>query len=290
MNFGLTIIGAGRLGGALAIALERTGYLVESVVSRSLENAQKLAGKLNSAPNIFKIADLSDFKFSNLVLIATPDVEIEFAAERLSRISIPRETIFLHTSGALSSRSLQSLQAAGGITGSIHPLVSVSDAEKGANNFAGVYFCLEGDAQAIQASEKIVAALGGNAFSIATKQKALYHAAAVMTAGHLVALFDLAVKTLIDCGIKETEAQKILLPLVNSVADNLSHQTTATALTGTFARADVNTMRKHLAALKGKPAFGIYVELGRWSLKLAAERGEVDLEKIRTMRRELEEF
>ncbi|MDQ3806121.1 MAG: DUF2520 domain-containing protein, partial [Acidobacteriota bacterium] len=57
---------------------------------------------------------------------------------------------------------------------------------------------------------------------------------------------------------------------------NLSRQTPARALTGTFARADVETVRRHLAALrdaKDAGALSVYALLGELSLRLAEKNG-----------------
>ena len=289
LDFGLSIIGAGKVGGALALALEQRGYPVKNIVSRRGESANRLASLLTSSqPSVFEIGDLTGFAFSEIVLLTVPDPEIEAVAEKLSGLSAAtRETIFLHTSGALSSQVLRSLQARGGKIGSLHPLVSISDARLGSKKFAGAYFCLEGDPQAVRTAEQIVAILNGNAFSIATEHKSLYHAAAVMSAGHLVALFDVASETLADCGLDEATARKILRPLVHSTIENLEQQTPSEALTGTFARADLETMEKHLAALANKPALEIYVKLGLRSLQLAAKQG-ANAEKIAIMQSILE--
>ena len=74
----------------------------------------------------------------------------------------------------------------------MHPLVSVSDAFLGAERFAGVYFCIEGEAAAVAAATSLAISLGGKAFSIPTDSKPLYHAAAVTASGHLVAVTDAA--------------------------------------------------------------------------------------------------
>jgi predicted short-subunit dehydrogenase-like oxidoreductase (DUF2520 family) len=160
----------------------------------------------------------------------------------------------------------------------------VSSAEIGASNFKNAYFCVEGDAQAIKTARQIVSDLEGISFTIPTINKALYHAAAVMSSGHLVALFETAVEMLGQCGLNPTEAQKILLPLVQSTIENLAESSPAAALTGTFARADLETMKLHLAALQDNApaALNIYRELGLRSLKLAAQQ-KADKEKLREM-------
>jgi hypothetical protein len=63
----------------------------------------------------------------------------------------------------------------------------------------------------------------------------------------------------------------------------------AEALTGTFARADVGTLERHIESLErtvSKEEFSIYLELGRHSLKLAEAQG-VDPERLAKMRERL---
>ena len=121
---------------------------------------------------------------SDLVLIATPDDAIEETAHRLAACErgtsgkATRRRTVLHTSGALSSEVLAPLAQAGFHTGSLHPLVSVSESRAGAKALHGAFFCLEGDKAALKLAGKIVRDLGGTSFSIRPENKALYHAAA----------------------------------------------------------------------------------------------------------------
>jgi predicted short-subunit dehydrogenase-like oxidoreductase (DUF2520 family) len=108
-----------------------------------------------------------------------------------------------------------------------------------------------------------------------------------MSAGHIVALFDVALGTLRRCGLSEPRARKILLPLLRSVADNLAHHAPARALTGSFARADTETVRAHLhrlANLDEPDALAVYVTLGEQSLKLALGAG-ADPDRVEEIRR-----
>ncbi|OLE54976.1 MAG: hypothetical protein AUG51_04865 [Acidobacteria bacterium 13_1_20CM_3_53_8] len=78
------------------------------------------------------------------------------------------------------------------------------------------------------------------------------------------------------CGLDEREARAVLLPLVRSTLENLARVAPARALTGTFARADAATVRKHLAALQSlssRDALAAYVLLGQRSLHLAEKNG-----------------
>jgi predicted short-subunit dehydrogenase-like oxidoreductase (DUF2520 family) len=280
----ISIIGAGKLGGALAIALNKKKFSIENLIARNLETAGKIAKSISPKPKILPSGNLSEIA-SDVILIATQDSEIEPAAARLAEQLKTKPFVF-HTSGSLSSEVLRRLKSIGCSTGSIHPLVSISDAQRGADRFANAYFCVEGDAEAVKTAEAIVGKLGGKSFFVAAEYKTLYHAAAVTACGHLVALVDAAIEMLTKCGLDEKNARTILTPLIKSTVTNLETQTTAEALTGTFARADVETLRRHLEILRANVApetLEIYLRLGERSLTLAAAQGasRENLEKMR---------
>lgn len=280
----ISIIGVGRVGGALAIALARSGYTIDRIVHRGSATAELISGRLPSTVVLSPLNSFPDIE-SDIVLITTADPDIEEAAHQLETRVQGRQVV-LHTSGSLSSDVLSNLKAAGCPTGSMHPLISISDAVAGANSFAEAYFCIEGDEAAQAAAKSIVAALGGRAFSIKSDDKPLYHAAAVMACGHLVALIDAAIEMLTECGIDAKTAQATLLPLIKSTITNLETQTPAKALTGTFARADVAAFERHLTAIDRSTHGAIrdvYLLLGERSLDLAAanDAGPENLEKLR---------
>ena len=274
----VSIIGAGKLGTALAVALSATGCAVESVVSRRIQKARRAARLIGPETHAYTLAQLSDLPPSKILFITTPDDAIESVAAQLagSIKSSGRGRVALHASGALSSEALISLRAIGFHTGSMHPLISVSDPLAGALNLGLGHFCVEGQPQAVRVARSLVRSLGGRSFSISTRDKALYHAAAVMSSGHMVALFDIATEMLKRCGLTARQATEALLPLLTSTVENLTHNSPGSALTGTFARADTETVVKHLTALRGtkkRDAIAAYTLLGMRSLQLARENG-----------------
>lgn len=284
----ISIIGTGRLGTALALALHRSGYPIRALAARQArhaENAARLLGAQGKDPTnrrkahvppplILAAKDLRRLPPTDVILICTPDDAIEGLAESLAGHA--KSGTVLHTSGALSSEALRPLANAGLNIGSIHPLVSVSDAGTGAHALRGAFYCVEGVKKAVRVASKIVADLNGSAFSIPSESKALYHAAAVMASPHATALFDLAASTLVDAGLDQKTAKRVLIPLLASTLQNLKVSDTADALTGTFARGDIATVKRHLKALSGKQhreARQVYKLLGQHSLKLAAQKG-----------------
>lgn len=288
----VSIVGSGRLGQALAIALYSSGYPILAMVARRVAHARKAAAQINrlEKPVLALSADqLRQLPDSDVILIATPDDAIKSTAEALavSQKRARRGQTVLHTSGALDSDVLSPLAELGFHTGSLHPLVSVNEPDAGAKALRGAFYCLEGDKAALLLGRLIVRDLDGTSFSIQPKNKALYHAAAVMASGHFVALFDLATKMLVSCGLSQKSARQILMPLVESTVNNLKVSDPEEALTGTFARGDLATVKRHLEALSGKQfaeELEVYKVLGLRSIQLASKASLEPqvLEQIRT--------
>jgi len=274
----LTIIGVGRLGTAMAIALSSVGYPIQSLVSRRRARLKQAARLLDDKVPLLALEELR--QVGQLVLITTPDDQLSSVTNQLCTLGVNKRRVALHTSGALSSKILSPLANRGWRVGSIHPLVSVSEPKAGATALISAFWCLEGDRHAVQQARSIVQDLRGHSFSIESSAKPLYHAAAVMSSGNIVALIDTALDMLERSGLKRDAAHDVLIPLLQSTVANLSTSSPAKALTGTFSRGDVATVQRHLKALNGKElrdARELYRLLGRKSLVLAEENG---LDKI----------
>lgn len=282
----VSIIGIGRVGGALAIALSRAGFTLDHLVHRDPSTAKAVSAHLPASTQLTSSRSLPELR-SDIVLITTADPDISVVAAKLAGKLKPGAVV-LHTSGSLSSEVLSGLAAQGSFTGSMHPLVSVSDAVSGADSFSNVFFCIEGDEAALTSARLIVEALGGRAFSIDSNYKPLYHAAAVTACGHLVALIDVAIEMLSKCGVERAAAKEILMPLIYSTIGNLKTHTPENALTGSFARADNVAFERHLASIDRSMSplvRDIYLSLGERSLDLAAANGvdPVELENLREL-------
>jgi predicted short-subunit dehydrogenase-like oxidoreductase (DUF2520 family) len=277
----VTIIGPGRVGGALSIALPKEKYYLDQIVGRDGPDTDPA---WLSGTNFVRGLENIKFISSDLVFITTTDPAISDVAKSITGKLSPGSFVF-HTSGALTSTVLEDFLGMRSQTGSIHPLVSVSKPELGPARFAGAYFCVEGTPTAVKMANSIVSDLGGIPFTVPTEFKTLYHAAAVMACGHLVALFDSAVEVLSTCGLSAERSKEILLPLVASTIENLSQQSPSEALTGTFARADTETFTRHLTTLNRNVSddlLELYLLLGERSLQLAAKEG-VNPERIDSM-------
>lgn len=281
-----SIIGPGRIGGALAIALSRSGYEIADIVFRSKQPKTQLINAIGEPRLVLFSEDLR--LSSDVVIIATADQDIVKTANDLVE-KLEGKPVVLHTSGSLSSDVLGHLREIGCPAGSMHPLISVNDPIAGSESLQDAFFCIEGDAKATETANEIVRILGGKPFTIETELKPLYHAAAVMACGHLTALIDIATDMLSDAGIPTSKTKEMLLPLIKSTVSNIASGELKNALTGSFARGDLEAIDRHINALKlsaSSSELSVYLLLGMRSLELAESAG-LDPEKVEIIRKRI---
>src|SRR5688500_13587802 len=118
----VSIIGSGRLGTALAIALAGRGYSIRSLVARRAQKARQAARLLDAEVQILAAKQLHLLQPADVFLITVPDDQIAGVAADLSRLQFTATAI--HTSGALSAEMLAPLREKGWRIGSVHPLMS----------------------------------------------------------------------------------------------------------------------------------------------------------------------
>jgi predicted short-subunit dehydrogenase-like oxidoreductase (DUF2520 family) len=247
----LAIIGAGRVGRALGRRLREQGWKIGAVVTRSEASARRAVRFIGAGRDCAGIT--WQILESPVILIATPDDKIAVVAQELARIGEKdlRGKVVLHTSGAMESGVLGALQARGAAVGSMHPLQSFSGVS--VPSMEGKVFTIEGEPKAVLVARRIARALGGSPVRIAGSKKLLYHAAAAMAAGHVLAVEEAATQLLLSLGMKRSEAVRALLPLTRQVLENFERLGPQAAWTGPLSRGDFQVVRAHLDALKESP-------------------------------------
>jgi len=269
------IVGAGRAGLALAVALRRARIAVLGVHGRGAKPAppsfpRGIALTAGGVPPWLGRA--------GVLLLAVRDDALAGCVADLARAGaapFAAGAVALHLSGALSSEVLAPLGAAGrGLAiGSMHPLVAFGpDPAAAARRLSGATFALEGDLAAVAAADAIVRRLGGVPVTLAPELKPLYHAGAVVASNYLVTLLAVAARLVVAAGMPEDGALAALLPLVRVTLENVAAAGPAAALTGPIARGDAATVRRHLMALRHDDA-ALYKALGEETLRLAREAG-----------------
>ncbi|HEY6129911.1 MAG TPA: Rossmann-like and DUF2520 domain-containing protein [Candidatus Acidoferrum sp.] len=251
-KFAISIIGGGRIGRALGRRLREQDWKIHSVVTRSKATARRAVRSIGGGS---ARAGLSPGVLSaSAILIAVPDSAIPDVVTRLASFDeadLRRKTV-LHTSGALSSGILSRLRSHGAAVGSIHPLQTFSGI--GIPSLDGRIFVIEGDRAAVRIARAMTHALGGQPVHLPTMNKPLYHAAATISAGHMLALEEMAVRIFISLGMKRQEALKAVLSLTRQVLENLGRVGPRAAWTGPLARGDYAVIALHEDALKPTPS------------------------------------
>ena len=266
MRIGLAIIGAGRVGRALGRRLRERGAKIGCVVARSEASARRAVRFIGAGTPCAGMT--RQLLLSRVILIATPDDAIADVAEELARIGGEelRGKIVLHTSGALDSRALHAVQERGAAVGSMHPLQSFSGVT--VPSLDGKVFSIEGDAAAVRVARQIARSLGGSPVPIARDKKILYHAAAAMAAGHVLAVEEAATQLLVSVGMRRSEAVRALLPLTRQVLENFERLGPHAAWTGPLSRRDFRVVKAHVEALRELPEE--FAQANKWLNRLAA--------------------
>jgi predicted short-subunit dehydrogenase-like oxidoreductase (DUF2520 family) len=267
----LAIIGAGRVGRALGRRFRELGWKIGSVVTRGEVSARK-AVRFIGAGHAHPVVSRAVFA-SRVILIATPDDQIAVAAEELARIGgneLPGKVV-LHTSGAQGAGVLNVLKAQGAAVGSMHPLQSFSGVS--VPSLEGRVFAVDGDTQAVRVARQMARALGGSPVRITSEKKALYHTAAAMAAGHMLAVEEAATQLLVSLGMRRSEAVRALLPLTRQVLDNFEGLGPRAAWTGPLSRGDFKVVQAHLRALRESPQefANAYAALSRLAARVLAQ-------------------
>ena len=282
-----SIVGAGRLGTALAAALVRRGWQVEAIVdreARAARESRRIVGRGRASTSLAAAA-----KAGGAVIIAVPDDAVAGVAAALAGASgsWAKRGVF-HTSGLLPAGVLGPLAARGARVASLHPVQSFPRKDVPPSYFAGITWGIEGDAAASKEAARIVRALRGHILLLSAKDKAIYHAACALASNALVALEWTAAEALAMAGVPEASAPGLLFPLVQRTLQNVKSLGPGKALTGPIVRGDAATVRKHLEALESRPAArDVYTVLGKQMLRLAARQG-LPARRVRALKRLLE--
>ena len=262
------LIGPGRAGVGLALALARAGYSVY------LHGRNK---KSVPAPLTLTIGDGAKpppwIGETDVVILTVRDDAITPLATSLAKSrAISERHVVLHLSGVQGQEALGPLVTSRAALGSLHPLQTIVEPELTPGRLKGAWAAVEGMPRAVEAGERIAQDLGMRPFRIATKSKAIYHAGAVFASNYLVVVEAIAQRLLRHAGLSDADAWAALRPLVEGTFENLTRHEPREALTGPVMRGDTATIVRHLESLAVDDA-KLYRALGRAALELAQKQG-----------------
>lgn len=275
MSARLYLVGPGRLGCSLAVAVAASGdpdLRVIGAAYASQAGAERAGRWLPGIPAepLERPSTLAD---ADIVVLTVRDDVIGATAATLAPRLRP-EQVLLHTSGLADAAALGVLPA-GVEGGSMHPLQTFVDPAAGAERFRGAFVAVEGSPAAQRAATRVAQALGARVVALRPGAKGAYHAAAVVASNYLVVLTSLAARLCEHAGLDEPTAIAMLAPLQRGALANLAERGLPHALTGPIARGDAATVRAHLNALEPfePSARQAYARLGELACELATAQG-----------------
>jgi predicted short-subunit dehydrogenase-like oxidoreductase (DUF2520 family) len=271
----VAIIGTGRAGGAIGLALQRAGYDVTAAWSRSRAGRQR-AARLLGAPVLGNPADAAGA--GDIAILAVPDDAIEETARGCAD-GMRRGQYLVHTSGSVSITALDAARERGARTGSLHPLQTLPEARRGADALAGAgvaVTCAPSDRSYLR---RLASAWGGRPFDLADDAKPVYHAAAVLASNLVVGVLAAAERLLDGVGVRSP--RELMSPLSETAVRNALERGPGAALTGPVVRGDLGVLRRHVDALTALPGGEATLELYRSATILLAQLAGTDVDAVR---------
>jgi predicted short-subunit dehydrogenase-like oxidoreductase (DUF2520 family) len=143
--------------------------------------------------------------------------------------------------------------------GSLHPLVSLPNAEIGSARLMGAWMAVSGIG-----TDAMAQALSARTFPVPDEMRARYHATAVVASNHLVALLGQVERLAQSCQVPF----EAFLDLASGSLKNAADLGPSKALTGPVARGDWATVANHLAVMPTDER-DLYTALARAAARLA---------------------
>jgi len=280
------IIGAGKVGIAIAHVLKMKGFEIATVADVTGEKALNMARQY--------LGDSVSYTDNNMEVIGTCDIvaittqdgvirdvvkEIHEKTERLDG------KLFFHTSGAHPSSILKPLDEKGAILGSLHPLQTFPDVDSAIRVLPSTYIFIEGDERALRTLEALGKGIGHAVIPIDGKNKVYYHLCAVFVCNLLCSLLYASEKIMekIDIPLEP------FFPIINATLQNIEAKGPLLSLTGPIVRGDSGTVEGHIDALKNMNLHKqIYKALSLVALDMVKERKIHSQETLDALQRILE--
>jgi predicted short-subunit dehydrogenase-like oxidoreductase (DUF2520 family) len=261
------VLGAGKVGTALARALRRAGARV------TMRPARRILPRTIDA---------------DVIVLAVRDRDLGPLAERLVGV-VTRRSVVVHVAGALDASPLEVLHDACAGVAQMHPMISFAS-RRFVPRLAGGSVHVQGDAVAVRRARRLARLLGMTPRTVPGLDTVAYHAAAGLVANGAAALAAVGAQLLAVAGVPGTVGTRMLAPLLRSVADNVDKLGFPEALTGPVRRGDAPGVEKHLATLSAKlpGAVALYVAAAQAQLPLARSIGDASPERLDAVRDVLE--
>ncbi|MGW2325587.1 Rossmann-like and DUF2520 domain-containing protein [Streptomyces sp. NPDC001700] len=239
------VVGAGRVGPALAASLRLAGHRPVAASGVSDASVSRAAALLPEVPIVPPAEVLAR---AELVLLTVPDDALPELVQGLAETGAVRPgQLMVHTSGRYGTAVLEPALRAGALPLALHPVMTFTGTPVDVQRLAGCSFGVTAPEELRLAAEALVIEMGGEPEWVAEESRPLYHAALAIGANHLVTLVAQSMELLRASGVEAPD--RMLGPLLGAALDN-SLRSGDAALTGPVARGDAGTVAAHVQELR----------------------------------------
>jgi predicted short-subunit dehydrogenase-like oxidoreductase (DUF2520 family) len=268
----LVLIGAGRVGTAVAELLRRRGHAVTGVASRSEASARAAADLL--ASSTFQIAD--DLPSADLYLLGVPGRAIGEVAERIAD-RVERGAGVWHFEGSVGIAPLEPLASSDAVPLALHPMQACPTVDIAIHRLPGSIWGVTCPEEHRAAAHDVISThLHGRPIDVEEMDRPVWHAAAVTTSNGIASLLAIGEAMLESISIGETE--RVLAPLAEgTVANAVESGGGGASLTGPMVRGERETIALHLSALetRDQDLAALYRSVARVTVAAARRAGRL---------------
>ncbi|MEU7282980.1 DUF2520 domain-containing protein [Streptomyces sp. NPDC045431] len=264
------VVGAGRVGPALAAALRLAGHRPVAVSGVSDASVRRAAEFL---PDVPLVPPAQVLERADLVLLTVPDDVLPGLVQGLAETGAVRPgQLLVHTSGRYGTAVLDPARRAGALPLALHPVMTFTGTAVDVQRLAGCSFGVTAPEELRLAAEALVIEMGGEPEWIDEAARPLYHAALALGANHLVTLVAQSMELLRKAGVGAPD--RMLGPLLGAALDNALRSGDA-ALTGPVARGDAGTVAAHISELRAHAPAAVagYLAMARTTADRALAAG-----------------
>ncbi|GAA3363081.1 hypothetical protein GCM10017744_056350 [Streptomyces antimycoticus] len=264
------VVGAGRVGPALAASLRLAGHRPVAASGVSDASVRRAAVLLPEVPIVPPSEVLAR---AELVLLTVPDDALPELIAGLTETGAVRPgQLLVHTSGRYGVSVLEPALRAGALPLALHPVMTFTGTSVDVQRLAGCSFGVTAPEELRLAAEALVIEMGGEPEWIAEESRPLYHAALAIGANHLTTLVAQSLELLRASGVEAPD--RMLGPLLGAALDNALRSGDA-ALTGPVARGDAGTVAAHVAELRRHAPHAVagYLAMARTTADRALAHG-----------------
>ncbi len=236
----IVIVGSGKVATNLAVALKSIEKNILCIYSRNVENAKKLAERIDSSftNNYCDIPDKAD-----LYIISVKDSAI---AQVVSEMKV-QSGIVVHTSGSVNISVFNDKFSDFGV---FYPLMHFSaDKQVG---FSEIPLCVEANNTSnLETIRRLALQLSHNVHTISSEQRMILHLSAVIASNFTNLNYVIAE----DILKKNKLSFDLLRPIIIETANKACNDSPAKMQTGPAIREDTEVMKEHVRLLGDLPQY-----------------------------------